>query len=106
MLILTFCSCYLGEYLKEKHAIITFVGNKAEDAWLPNRQISLRYAREVADQWDTGSYHINTRCKIDLLLPLLYLARKIIKVEELVLHPLYYQNKKYTFLTDLQNLPY
>ncbi|KAK0514971.1 hypothetical protein JMJ35_002350 [Cladonia borealis] len=74
------------EYLKEKHAIIAFVGNdKAEDAWPPTRQISSRYAQEVADHWDTGSFHINAEHKIDLLLPMLYLARKILKLHELAL---------------------
>ena len=84
---LTFCLFFLfhlEEYLSEKPSIITFVGNKAEDAWLPNRQISFRYAQEVAEQWDTGSFHVNTRCRKDILLPLLYLARKIIRVDEMV----------------------
>lgn len=75
----------LEEYLSQKTSIITLVGTKAEDAWLPTRQISHRHAREIADQWDTGSFHINTRCRKDILLPLLYLARKIITVEEMVI---------------------
>ena len=92
-----FILCYLEEYLKEKHAIIAFVGNdKAEDAWPPTRQISLRYAQEVADHWDTGSFHINAKHKIDLLLPMLYLARKTLKLEELVPLPHPHQNTLHT----------
>ena len=79
-------SLLLEEYLSEKTSIITLVGNKAEDDWLPTRQISFRHAREIAEQWDTGSFHINTRCRTDILLPLLYLARRIIKVEEMVIN--------------------
>ena len=108
-LLIFFILLNVEEYLNDKHAIITFVGNKTEDAWLPNRQISLRYAREVAHHWDTGCYHINTRCKIDLFLPLLYLARRIIKVDELVTLPPCHQKKRhYTrrFPLKLQNFLY